>query len=112
MKPPPLRLIADDPTSLAALEPAVSSAAAKVYARIAIDLGRLPRLEIPDVRQLIRLRRIAHDRGTSVDLHVGSPTTPARSKRSDSTASSPFCRRTASFFGGRRAQRRRFLAGS
>ena len=73
MKPPPLRLIADDPTSLAALEPAVSSAAAKGYARIAIDLGRLPRLEIPDVRQLIRLRRIAHDRGTSVDLHVGSP---------------------------------------
>ncbi|MBV8299757.1 MAG: hypothetical protein JO083_09475 [Candidatus Eremiobacteraeota bacterium] len=69
---PPLRLVADDPTGLAGLEPAVTSAAAKGHARIAIDLDRLPRLEIPDVRQLIRLRRIAHDRGTSVDLQVGS----------------------------------------
>ncbi|HEV3088738.1 MAG TPA: hypothetical protein VGX96_16120 [Candidatus Elarobacter sp.] len=70
---PPLRLVVDGPTGLAALEPAVSNAAANGHDQIAIDLDRLVNLEIPEVRALIRLRRIAHDRGARVALQVGSP---------------------------------------
>jgi anti-anti-sigma regulatory factor len=70
---PSLVLIADAARPLATLEPAVWSAAAGGCERIAIDVDGLAHFGIPDVRELIRLLRIARERGTSLALRVGSP---------------------------------------
>ena len=67
-----LVLVADTARPLDALEPAVVIAAAKGCERIAIDIDGLAFFDVPHVQQLIRLLRIARERGTSVALHVGS----------------------------------------
>lgn len=65
-------LVADRTRPLTTMGPAVSSAAASGCERIAIDIDGLPDFDVPAVRQLIRLLRIAHDGGTNVALHVAS----------------------------------------
>lgn len=70
---PTLVLVADATRSIQALEPAVWGAAADGRERIAIDIDGLARFDVPDVRDLIRLLRIARGAGTNVALHVGSP---------------------------------------
>ena len=70
---PTLVLVADAARPLEALEPAVWGAAAGGWERIAIDIDGLACFGDPDVRELIRLLRIARDAGTDVALHVGSP---------------------------------------
>ena len=70
---PPLVLVADGARPLEALEPAVWSAAREGCERIAIDIDGLADLGDPAVRQLIRLLRIARERGVEVSLRVASP---------------------------------------
>ena len=70
---PPLVLVADGTRPLEALEPAVWTAARAGCERIAIDIDGLADFRDPDVRQLIRLLRIARETGTNVSLHVASP---------------------------------------
>jgi anti-anti-sigma regulatory factor len=70
---PTLVFVADANRSLQALEPAVWGAAADGCERIAIDIDGLAAFGDPDVRELIRLLRIARSAGTNVALHVGSP---------------------------------------
>jgi hypothetical protein len=69
---PTLVLVADAARPLQALEPAVWGAAADGCERIAIDIDGLAAFDVPDVRELIRLLRIARGAGTNVSLRVGS----------------------------------------
>ena len=70
---PPVVLFADSAHPLQTLEPAVSRAAVNGCEQITIDIDGLPRFDVADGRELIRLLRVARDRGTNVALHAASP---------------------------------------
>ncbi len=68
-----LILVAGAGRPLEALAPAVGSAAAEGYERIAIDIDGLAEFAVPELRALIRLLRIARAAGASVAVRARSP---------------------------------------